>query len=207
MTDLSHPIRLILAARGRLLAQYKTRTFKQACLLGEDVCVGPGAGCANETGDRNRIAIGDHATIHGILSCRLEGRIVIGRHSYIGGRTLIEAVAGVLIGDEVAISHDCYLMDSNSHPTSPAVRRLTLREFAKTRANIDRPAETARAPIHIQDNVWIGFNSIVLKGVTVGRGSIVACGSVVTSDVPAFSVAAGNPARIVKALPNDLDCR
>lgn len=205
MAVVLQPLRLLLALRTRVLVRYKTRRFEQACLLGDDVAVGPDASCSNRTGDPGRIRLGDHATVYGVLICGPEGRIAVGRHSYIGGRTLIESMASVSIGDDVAISHDCYLLDSNSHPTSPATRRSTLREFAKTRLNVERLDETACAPIEIQSNAWIGFNSIILKGVTVGRGSIVACGSIVTSDVPPFSVAAGNPARVVKALTNDLD--
>lgn len=205
MPDPLRLVPLLLTARNGALALYKSRMFKRACLLGEDVAIGPDASCSNGSGDVRRVWVADHATIYGVLTCGPEGRIVVGRHSYIGGRTLVESMASVCIGDDVAISHDCYIMDSNSHPTSPAVRRSTLREFAETRRNVERLAETDRAPIEIQSNVWIGFNSIILKGVTVGRGSIVACGSVVTANVPPFSVAAGNPARVVKTLPNDLD--
>jgi acetyltransferase-like isoleucine patch superfamily enzyme len=205
MSDPLRPVRVLLAARNHARALYKTWIFKRACLLGEDVAVGPDASCSNGTGDVGRLCVSAHATIHGVLICGPDGRIAVGRHSYIGGRTLVESMIGVCIGDDVAISHDCYLIDSNSHPTSPAIRRSTLREFAKTRRNVERPAETGCAPIEIESNVWIGFNSIILKGVTVGRGSIVACGSVVTSNVPPFSIAAGNPARVVKTLTNDLD--
>jgi acetyltransferase-like isoleucine patch superfamily enzyme len=55
--------------------------------------------------------------------------------------------------------------------------------------------------VTIRDDVWIGLKSSILKGVTVGRGSVVAAGSVVTKDVPAFTLVAGNPARVVKDLP------
>ena len=55
-------------------------------------------------------------------------------------------------------------------------------------------------PITIGDDVWIGCNSIILKGVKIGNGSIVAAGSVVTKSVPPFSLVAGNPAKIVKEL-------
>ena len=57
-------------------------------------------------------------------------------------------------------------------------------------------------PIKICDDVWIGMNVIILKGVTVGEGAIVGAGSVVTKDVPAWTVVAGNPARVVKVLKN-----
>jgi acetyltransferase-like isoleucine patch superfamily enzyme len=61
-----------------------------------------------------------------------------------------------------------------------------------------------RKPIVIEDNVWIGERSTILKGVTIGRGSVVGCNSVVTHDVPPYCVVAGNPARIVKRL-NKMD--
>jgi galactoside O-acetyltransferase len=57
-----------------------------------------------------------------------------------------------------------------------------------------------KAKIEIKDKAWIGFNSIILKGVTIGEGSVVASGSVVTKDVPDFTLVAGNPARIIKHL-------
>ncbi|HEY5960222.1 MAG TPA: DapH/DapD/GlmU-related protein, partial [Polyangiaceae bacterium] len=57
------------------------------------------------------------------------------------------------------------------------------------------------SPITVGDAVWIGTNSTILKGVTIGDGAIVAKASVVTKDVPPFSIVAGNPARVVKELP------
>ena len=56
------------------------------------------------------------------------------------------------------------------------------------------------APIVIEDRAWIGFNAIILKGVTIGEGSVVAAGAVVTKDVEPYTVVAGNPARVVKRL-------
>ena len=59
------------------------------------------------------------------------------------------------------------------------------------------------APIVIEDNVWIGEYSAVLKGVTIGEGAIVASHSGVTKDVPSYSIVAGNPAQVVKKLEHD----
>lgn len=57
-------------------------------------------------------------------------------------------------------------------------------------------------PIVIDDDVWIGFNPIILKGVKIGKSTIIVAGSVVTKDVPEFTVIAGNPAKVVKCLGN-----
>jgi acetyltransferase-like isoleucine patch superfamily enzyme len=59
------------------------------------------------------------------------------------------------------------------------------------------------SPVVIEDKVWIGFNVIILKGVRVGEGAVVAAGSVVTKDVPPYCVVAGNPAHVVKELAED----
>ena len=56
------------------------------------------------------------------------------------------------------------------------------------------------APVRIGDKAWIGFNAIILKGVTVGEGAIVAAGAVVTKDVPPYTIVAGNPARVIRTL-------
>jgi acetyltransferase-like isoleucine patch superfamily enzyme len=58
-------------------------------------------------------------------------------------------------------------------------------------------------PVKINDRVWIGFNSIILKGVTIGEGGIVGAGSVVTKDVPPYTIVAGNPARVIREIPID----
>ena len=62
-------------------------------------------------------------------------------------------------------------------------------------------AEVKISPVRINDRAWLGFNSIILKGVTIGEGAIIGAGSVVTKDVPAYTIVAGNPARIIQEIP------
>lgn len=85
----------------------------------------------------------------------------------------------ITIGNNVAISHDVTIMDSDSHGVQYEGYEMT-------------------KPIVIGDNVWIGSRSIIMKGVHIGDGAIVAAGSVVRKDVPSNSIVAGVPARIVK---------
>ena len=62
------------------------------------------------------------------------------------------------------------------------------------------------APVVIEDDVWLGFRSIILPGISLGKGSVVGAGAVVTKDVPPYAVVVGNPGRIIKYLdPNDTD--
>lgn len=62
------------------------------------------------------------------------------------------------------------------------------------------PTQTVSAPIVIEDDAWIGFKSVILKGVRIGRGAIVASAAVVTKDVDPWTIVAGNPAKVVEVL-------
>lgn len=84
------------------------------------------------------------------------------------------------IGNNVRVGANCVIMDGDAHQNDP-------------RAGVN-------SPIVIEDNVWIGTNVIVLKGVTIGKNSLIGAGSIVTKDIPANVVAAGNPCRVVKQL-------
>lgn len=85
----------------------------------------------------------------------------------------------ITIGNDVAISHDVTIMDSDAHC-------------------IDSKDYEMSKPVHIEDNVWIGTRATILKGVKIGKGSIVAAGAVVTKDVPPNSMVAGVPAKVIK---------
>ena len=117
------------------------------------------------------------------LSCfgkdsQLKARITIGRNCSIGDRTEIHAGERVEIGNNVIIAWDCVIMDRDYHSTS-------------------QESEVLR-PVTIGNNVWIGCKAIILKGVTIGEGAVVAAGAVVTKDVAPFMLVAGNPALVIR---------
>lgn len=91
----------------------------------------------------------------------------------------IRCKKNIKIGKNVAISHDVTIMDSDAH-------------------NVDYEGYQMTKPVIIGDNVWIGSRALIMKGVNIGDGAIVAAGSVVTKDVPAHSMVAGVPAKIIK---------
>ena len=126
------------------------------------------------------------------------GRVTLGEYALVHGARII-CDSEITIGDYALISWNVVLMDTYRVPRNAAARREELkrvpdRELRLASASVDSK------PIRIERNVWIGFDACVLPGVTIGEGAIVGARSVVTSSVPAFTVAAGNPARIIREL-------
>lgn len=147
------------------------------------------------------VVLGDHVSCYAGCSFAIgeNGSCSVGSFTLLNG-ALIMAEDRVEIGSHCLISWNVGIADSDFHPLDPAQRRIdaeALAPFANGRPA--RPALRTRAVI-IADNVWIGMNSIVLKGVTIGENSVVAAGSVVTKTVPPNVVVAGNPAAIIREL-------
>lgn len=145
-----------------------------------------------------------------ILGCEFrfesrEGYIKVGDECYIGPSLLISRNR-IVIGNHVTIAWGCTIYDHDSHSLDYRERRKDIdREIANIRRGEefiqDKDWSTVNSkPIIIKDDAWIGMNAIILKGVTVGRGSVVGAGSVVTKDVPDWTVVAGNPAVVVKQI-------
>lgn len=122
-----------------------------------------------------------------ILSTRRAGaRLVIGRgFGMTGGTICVEE--SITIGDDVWVGANTTITDTDFHPLDLAAR-------------LARPLDGATAPVVIEDGAFIGMQSLVLKGVTIGERSVIGAGSVVTRDIPPGVIAAGNPARVIRPL-------
>lgn len=145
-----------------------------------------------------------------ILSCEFRfessaGHIKVGDGCYIGPSLLISRNS-IEIGNHVTIAWGCTIYDHDSHSLNFRERRKDIeREIENLRHGVDfihdKDWETVRSkPIVIKDDAWIGMDSVILKGVTIGRGAVVGAGSVVVKDVPDWTVVAGNPAVVIKEL-------
>lgn len=116
------------------------------------------------------------------IRLRENAKVSIGNGTFINPRTELIAKDKISIGKNCAISWGVTIMDNDGHLIITSHKGVT----------------PESSPINIKDNVWIGQGATILKGVTIGIGSIVAANAVVTKDVPDHTVVAGNPARIVK---------
>jgi acetyltransferase-like isoleucine patch superfamily enzyme len=149
---------------------------------------------------RSQIAVGDNLHMvsdnrrAGIVlysPCKLTtmgcGRIAIGNDVHLNG-TVITCKKRVEIGDGALVAPNCIIVDSDFHTAWPPENRH------------DSANEDLDASVLIGKNTWLGMNVVVLKGVQIGDNSIIAAGSVVVSDIPENSLAAGVPAKVVKKL-------
>ena len=105
--------------------------------------------------------------------------LTVGAHCWIGEGVWVDNLAPVALGDDVCLSQGVYLCTGGHDHTRPS---------------FDLVAE----PITVEDQAWIGAKAVLLPGVTVGRGAVVAAGAVVTRDVPAGTIVGGSPARVLK---------
>ena len=137
------------------------------------------------------------------------GRIRIGDRVFINGNTRLITRSAIEVEDDVTIAWGCTLYDHDSHSLDYRHRmedqRTQLADWKNGNFLTGKNWETvSSAPIKIGRYAWIGFDVVILKGVTIGEGAIIGARSVVTRDVPPWTVAAGNPARVVKPVPESM---
>lgn len=157
---------------------------------------------------RKYLEIGNNSIIGGTFIFESgEGKITIGDHSYIGNSVFISR-SSIIISNNVTIAWGCTFYDHDSHSIDYLHRRKDIDEelqdlWAKKNFIENKDWNNVKSkPIYVCDDAWIGMNCIILKGVTIGEGAIVGAGSVVTRDVPPWTLVAGNPARIIKEIPH-----
>lgn len=111
-----------------------------------------------------------------------EAKLIIGDRCSFSGVS-IWCHESITLGNSVRVGANCTIMDSDQHT--------------------DDPRAGKNKPVVIEDNVWLGGNVMVLKGVTIGRNSLIGAGSVVTKSIPANVIAAGNPCKVIRPLDDE----
>lgn len=138
--------------------------------------------------------IGSHVTIwRASLAAEEQAFIEIGDYSYIANASLV-CSERISIGKCVFIAGGVTIADSDFHPINPIQRLADTIALSPLGERYNRPPISVK-PVVIEDNVWIGFNATILKGVTIGQGATISPGAFVIEDVAAGTTVAGNPAR------------
>lgn len=153
-----------------------------------------------------KIDIGSNTWINGMINMFPHNKDVhlsIGDDCYIGDYTRIWCAKKIIIGNRVLIAHNVNIFDTTTHPLDKNVRYQHELVVKKQGFPLEKYDTLSDAAVEIGNDVWIGCNCIILKGVKIGDGAIVAAGSVVTKDVPSDVVVGGNPAKIVKRLQKE----
>lgn len=120
------------------------------------------------------------------MGCYIVGFFIeIGNNTVINRGTYLDGRVALKIGNNVSISNYCYIQTLTHDPQSPDFKCLL-------------------EPVTIEDNVWIGAKAIILTGVKLGEGCVIGAGSIVTKDIPAYSIAVGSPAKVVKKRNNNI---
>jgi acetyltransferase-like isoleucine patch superfamily enzyme len=145
-----------------------------------------------------RIGRGTAVYMGSLFDVGQRGSITLGEYVLVNGARFT-CDSEITVGDHCLISWNVVFMDTYRMPSDPEGRRREV-EHAVLRSPRRLGGDAEARPIHIGNNVWIGFDSCVLPGVTIGEGSIVGARSVVTEDVPPYTVVAGNPARVIRYL-------
>lgn len=130
---------------------------------------------------KNSIALGLQTPCT-FVTLEKTSEIIFGNNS---GATGLKIVARkkITIGNNVLIGANCIIVDNDFHHSNPQIR--------------EQDDEIPTKPVVIEDNVFIGFNSFILKGVTIGKNSVIGANSVVFNDIPENSIAIGNPCRVI----------
>jgi len=147
------------------------------------------------------LSIGSNSNIEGSLVMEQRGAsISVGSRTHVGGGSLLAAAQNIVVGDDVLIAFEALVMDHNSHSVTFRERRRDVQDWIDGKKDWSR---VAIAPVRISDKAWIGVRAIILKGVTIGEGAIVGAGSLVTGDVPPWTIVGGSPARIIRPLTDE----
>jgi len=186
----------------RNLINYNNRLKLKGVVSGNNSTFSEQSRIQNLSGKRENIKIGDNTFIRGeLLLFAHGGNIAIGNWCYVGENSKIWSAKKITIGNYVLISHNVNIHDNNAHSLDADKRKKQYEEIL----TIGHPKEGEQylneKEIVIHDHVWIGFNAIILKGVTIGEGAVIAAGSLVTKDVEPWTVVAGNPAKVIRYLP------
>lgn len=191
----------------------KTSKLENPYLRKGDSLLLPNFNLANRFPIQNKtyLTIGNNSIIGGnFVFESTTGEVIIGNKVYLAGGNII-STNKIIIEDDVFISWGVYLFDNDAHSIDYKHRLIDMdnhiNDWKKGLDNYNTSKDWTNVkslPIKICRYAWIGMECKILKGVTIGSGAIVGAGSVVTKDVEPWSIVGGNPAKLIKMIPENL---
>jgi acetyltransferase-like isoleucine patch superfamily enzyme len=184
------------------------RRFKGALTAGKTSIFLPNFSIVNRT--NNKVVVGEASMIGAtIIFEHQQAEVLIGNNVYIGSSTIV-CKNKVVFEDNILVAWGVTFYDHNSHSLDYRHRQQDIRQVVedfnknggKYLANKDW-STVRSSPITIKQNAWIGMDALIMKGVTIGEGAIVAARSVVTKDVAPFTIVGGNPATFIKTVDRE----
>jgi len=149
--------------------------------------------------DSERINIGKNT----IIKCEIQllghgGKVTIGDYCFIGENSYLWSGKSIEIGNRVLVGHNCNIYDNDVHPIDASLRHKQYMDIVESGQprNIDLRDEK----VLIMNDVWIGVNVTILKGVVIGEGAIIGANSLVTKDVKSNTINAGNPLKYIRTI-------
>lgn len=176
----------------KLLLTIKRKKLTNKCLFEPTTTFG--SKVKIRTHNKYQVSFGYNVSFFANIDCSERAKVTIGNNSTVRYKTNIQAKQSITIGNNVIISYNVIITDNNSHPTDVESRNEMTN--GDHNGNLWSVEHAESSPVIIEDSVWIGRDVRVLKGVTIGKGSIVAAGAIVTKDVPPYSLCYGNPAQV-----------
>lgn len=172
--------------------------LKETLSFKDNTSIDLNANIINHRKDRRFIQIGDNCLIRGeLMILKHGGEIYIGDDCFLGANSRIWSSKKIIIGNRVLISHNVNIHDNSSHSLNSKERHIEFLHIRKT-GELKFDNKISEEEILIEDDVWIGFNATIMKGVRIGKGAIIGSNTIITKNIEEYSVVVGNPARIIK---------
>jgi acetyltransferase-like isoleucine patch superfamily enzyme len=190
-----------LVGYARQVEQQQRRDYLRSVCRAHPTANIDAADVGNQLRDPDLIVVGENTAVLGqLLVLPVGGNIRIGERCFVGPGSRVWSACSVSIGNYVLISHNVNIHDNISHSVRQDERRLEIDQVMPSLRMVSHEFDLKRAPLVIEDDVWIGFGASIIGGVRIGRGAIIGAGAMVTRNVAANAIVVGNPMRQVNTV-------